>query len=110
MGRLTRPKGTALLAQVLTGTTVPGFTVVGDGPAAGELHDSNVLMAGALADLVTQLRWAEHHPEEMAAMGRQAREKFAAQFSPEHVYRQQIAIYEEAREAAADCARQPAGV
>jgi glycosyltransferase involved in cell wall biosynthesis len=170
VGRLTRQKGIALLAQALSTMTAPGFTVIGEGPDAGELRDSNVVMAGALdvagvlafmqrasylviptlsyeqfprvlveaysaglpviaarrgaladlvksgetglhfepgnaSDLHAQLRWAEDHAQEMAMMGQRAREMFLSHFSPEIVYRQQIAIYEEAREAAADEAR-----
>jgi glycosyltransferase involved in cell wall biosynthesis len=52
--------------------------------------------AGNAADLAEKMQWAQTHPQEMAAMGRNARSKYEAEFSAERNYPQLIAIYDEA--------------
>jgi glycosyltransferase involved in cell wall biosynthesis len=47
-------------------------------------------------DLADKMAWALAHPDEMAAMGRNAREQFEAEFSPEVNYRRLMEIYDEA--------------
>jgi glycosyltransferase involved in cell wall biosynthesis len=42
------------------------------------------------------LRWALAHPDEMAAMGRNARQVYERQFSADENYRQLLRIYEDA--------------
>ncbi len=57
--------------------------------------------AGDSADLAMTLKWARDNPERMAAMGRNARAKYEAEFSAERNYPQLIAIYEDAIHAVA---------
>ena len=49
--------------------------------------------AGNAKDLAERLTWAEAHPDEMARMGRRAREVFEAQFTPERNLTQLQEIY-----------------
>jgi glycosyltransferase involved in cell wall biosynthesis len=51
---------------------------------------------GDAADLARTLRWAHDHPDEMAAMGRNARAHYESRYSPEINYRQLRAIYRDA--------------
>lgn len=51
---------------------------------------------GDPADLAEKLRWAQAHPEEMAAMGRAARAEYEDKYTPERNYEQLIDIYEDA--------------
>lgn len=48
-------------------------------------------------DLAAKVRWAHEHPEQMAAMGRNARQRYERSYTPEANYSRLIAIYEEAR-------------
>ena len=45
-------------------------------------------------DLADKLAWAQAHPEEMAAMGRNARTQYEAEFSAEVNYRRLMEIYD----------------
>lgn len=45
-------------------------------------------------DLADKLAWAQAHPEQMAAMGRNAREEYVARFSAEVNYRRLLEIYD----------------
>lgn len=54
---------------------------------------------GSAEDLADKMRWAIDHPEEMARMGRVARERYEARYTPETSYSQLMAIYNEAIEA-----------
>lgn len=47
-------------------------------------------------DLAAKLAWARNHPEAMAAMGRQARAQYEAEFSADANYRRLMEIYEDA--------------
>lgn len=47
-------------------------------------------------DLAEKMRWAKQHPVEMAAMGRNARAQYEAEFTAERNYQQLMAIYEDA--------------
>lgn len=51
---------------------------------------------GDAADLAAKMRWAQAHPEIMAAMGQAARAEYEAKYTPEINYRQLMAIYEAA--------------
>lgn len=51
---------------------------------------------GQTDDLAAKMRWALAHPDEMAAMGRRARLRYEALYTPERNYEQLIAIYREA--------------
>lgn len=51
---------------------------------------------GDADDLADKMTWAVSHPEEMAAMGQNTRNKYQEAFSPEVNYRQLMAIYEAA--------------
>lgn len=51
---------------------------------------------GDAVDLGRKLRWAQDHPQEMAAMGRRARELVLERYTPQVNYRQLMAIYAEA--------------
>jgi glycosyltransferase involved in cell wall biosynthesis len=46
-------------------------------------------------DLVDKMAWARSHPEQMAAMGRKAREQYEAEFSAEVNYQRLMAIYKD---------------
>jgi glycosyltransferase involved in cell wall biosynthesis len=48
---------------------------------------------GNAQDLATKLAWAKLHPEEMSAMGRNARAQFESEFSAEVNYRMLLDIY-----------------
>lgn len=54
---------------------------------------------GSAADLARCMQWATQHPQEMAAMGLNARQEYLAKYTPEQNYRRLISIYEEALEA-----------
>lgn len=47
-------------------------------------------------DLANKLAWAQAHPEQMEAMGRNARAQYEAEFSAEVNYRRLMEIYDEA--------------
>lgn len=51
---------------------------------------------GNAQDLAARLQWAQAHPQEMAAMGRNARARYEAEYTPERNLPQLVAIYEEA--------------
>ncbi|MFO1379090.1 MAG: glycosyltransferase family 4 protein [Chitinivorax sp.] len=57
------------------------------------------LLPGDAADLAAKLRWAGEHPEAMLEMGRNARLKYEAGFTPASNYQQLMTIYEEAIQA-----------
>lgn len=50
--------------------------------------------AGNPHDLAEKLAWAQAHPEQMAMMGRNAREQYEAEFSSEVNYRRLMEIYD----------------
>ncbi len=52
--------------------------------------------AGDVADLARAMAWAEAHPERMAEMGRAARARYEARYTPEANHAQLTAIYHEA--------------
>jgi glycosyltransferase involved in cell wall biosynthesis len=54
---------------------------------------------GNAQDLAEKLAWAEAHPVQMQAMGRTARARYEALYSPETNLKRLIAIYDEARQA-----------
>lgn len=54
---------------------------------------------GNARDLADKLAWAEAHPAQMQAMGRTARARYEALYSPETNLQRLLAIYEEARQA-----------
>ncbi len=56
---------------------------------------------GNAADLAQKIAWAQAHPEQMQAMGREARARYEALYSPETNLQRLIAIYDEARQALA---------
>jgi glycosyltransferase involved in cell wall biosynthesis len=51
---------------------------------------------GNPADLAAKLRWAENHPDRMAAMGLAARRRYEAELTDDANCRQLLAIYDEA--------------
>ena len=51
---------------------------------------------GSPADLADKIAWALSHPDEMAAMGRNARARYESEFSPEVNYRRLMELYGEA--------------
>ncbi|EHR70156.1 glycosyltransferase [Burkholderiales bacterium JOSHI_001] len=51
---------------------------------------------GDAADLAVKMAWAQAHPDEMAAMGRQARAHYERELTGESNQRQLLAIYDEA--------------
>jgi len=51
---------------------------------------------GNAQDLAQKMRWAQQHPDEMAAMGRNARTQYEAEFTAERNYQQLMAIYQDA--------------
>jgi glycosyltransferase involved in cell wall biosynthesis len=69
--------------------------------ALAELVDEGVtgllFKAGDSDDLAGKLRWAQSHQTEMAAMGRRARARFEAEFTPQNNYQQLMDIYRVAR-------------
>jgi glycosyltransferase involved in cell wall biosynthesis len=69
------------------------------GAMAELIHDGEtglLFEPGNPADLAARLRWALQHPDEMRAMGGNARREYEAKYTPEINYRQLVAIYEEA--------------
>lgn len=46
-------------------------------------------------DLAEKIRWVELHPREMEQMGKNAREQYEREFSPQENYKQLIKIYED---------------
>lgn len=52
--------------------------------------------SGDAADLARTMRWAEDHPDEMAEMGRRARQRYEERYTPEINHAQLIAIYQAA--------------
>ena len=52
--------------------------------------------AGDATDLARTMRWAHEHPDEMAAMGRNARARYESHYTPDINYRQLRAIYRDA--------------
>ena len=59
-------------------------------------HTGLLFTPGSSQGLAWQLAWAESFPEKMRAMGRNARAKYEACFTPERNYEQLMAIYEDA--------------
>lgn len=51
---------------------------------------------GSAEDLAKKIAWAEANPEAMVAMGKYARNEYEAKYTPEHNYKQLMAIYLEA--------------
>jgi glycosyltransferase involved in cell wall biosynthesis len=51
---------------------------------------------GNAEDLAQKMRWALANPQAMAAMGRNARKQYEAEFTAERNYQQLMAIYESA--------------
>lgn len=51
---------------------------------------------GDAQDLAAKLRWAQAHPEAMRTMGRAARARYEARYSPQVNYRQLVSIYAQA--------------
>lgn len=51
---------------------------------------------GNAADLAVKLQWAQSHPQEMLAMGRNARALYEAQYTADRNYAQLMAIYRDA--------------
>ena len=47
-------------------------------------------------DLAEKVEWAWNHPSELAKMGRAARRKYEADYTPEKNYSQLMEIYEQA--------------
>jgi len=50
---------------------------------------------GNPSDLADKMAWALAHPAQMAAMGRNARAQYEAEFSAEVNYQRLLAIYQE---------------
>ncbi|MEX1294888.1 MAG: glycosyltransferase family 4 protein [Candidatus Limnocylindrales bacterium] len=69
--------------------------------ALGEVVEDGVtglhFEAGDAADLAAKVRWANEHPDEMARMGRNARERYLERYTPESNHKRLIEIYEEAQ-------------
>ncbi|WP_151448247.1 glycosyltransferase family 4 protein [Lacisediminimonas profundi] len=67
-----------------------------------EMIDDNrtglLFMPGSARDLAAKLAWANQHPQEMLAMGRNARSVYLEKYTPASNYRQLVAIYEAAIE------------
>ena len=57
---------------------------------------------GNAQEMAAKMRWAQAHPGEMAAMGRNARALYEERFTPERNYRQLTAIYRDVIEEARD--------
>ena len=72
--------------------------------AMAELIDDGVtglhFQLGDPADLAAKVRWAAEHPDEMRQMGVNARRVYERKYTPEANYRQLMAIYDEAVQAA----------
>ena len=56
--------------------------------------------AGDAEDLAAKVRWVAEHPDEMREMGLNARRVYELKYTPEANYRQLMAIYDEAVQAA----------
>jgi len=61
-----------------------------------EGHTGLLFEPGNARDLADKLAWALAHPDEMAAMGRNARARYETEFSPKVNYRRLMEIYGEA--------------
>ncbi len=72
--------------------------------AMSELIDDGVtglhFRPGDPADLAAKVRWAAEHPSDMRRMGDNARRVYEDRYTPESNYRQLMAIYDEAVQAA----------
>jgi glycosyltransferase involved in cell wall biosynthesis len=55
-----------------------------------------LVQPGDSDELANKLRWALAHPEDMAAMGRRARQLYESRYTPEANYQQLLTIYAEA--------------
>lgn len=62
---------------------------------------------GDAQDLARKIAWAQAHPAEMAAIGRQARAQYEAEFSADVNYRRLLDIYRQAQQPC-DAAQEPA--
>jgi glycosyltransferase involved in cell wall biosynthesis len=61
-------------------------------------HTGLLFTPGDSRDLVATVDWAWRHPEEMAAMGREARRQYETRYTPERNYQMLAKIYESALE------------
>lgn len=52
--------------------------------------------AGDAGDLADKIRWAQAHPDEMAMMGRNARQRYETCYTPDRNYEQLLWIYRDA--------------
>lgn len=69
------------------------------GALAELVNDGNtglLFESGNADDLADKMRWAQQHPDEMAAMGRNARKQYEAEFTAERNYQQLMTIYADA--------------
>ncbi|QCB47783.1 glycosyltransferase [Hydrogenophaga sp. PAMC20947] len=48
---------------------------------------------GNAEDLASKMRWAQEHPQEMARMGRSARERYEERYTPQRNYQELLSIY-----------------
>ena len=68
--------------------------------ALGELVEDGVtgllFEAGDIAALADKMRWVHDHPQELAAMGANARARYEARYTSEMNYRQLVDIYRDA--------------
>jgi glycosyltransferase involved in cell wall biosynthesis len=64
--------------------------------------------AGDAGDLAAKVEWACSHPDEMAAMGREARREFEARYTAARNVEMLTAVYERAIAAAGTVARRTA--
>ncbi|MDB5798087.1 MAG: glycosyltransferase [Paucimonas sp.] len=62
-------------------------------------HTGLLFEPGSARDLAAQITWAEAHPQQLLAMGRNARAVYLEKYTPERNYTQLMEIYESAMEA-----------
>ena len=60
-------------------------------------HNGLLVEPGDAADLRSKLAWALSHPQEMAEMGRRARQTYLASYTPQANYTQLLDVYLQAR-------------
>jgi glycosyltransferase involved in cell wall biosynthesis len=62
------------------------------------MHTGLLFEPGSASDLARCMEWAWRHPQEIEAMGRNARIEYLAKYTPEQNYRQLVSIYDSAME------------
>jgi glycosyltransferase involved in cell wall biosynthesis len=74
--------------------------------AIGDKRTGLLFTAGSAEDLAKKIAWAERNPEQMRAMGRNARDEYETKYTPDVNYSRLLRIYQDA----IACGRRPASV